>query len=98
MNNNRRNIFGIIGALCIVIILTIFIFNQKTEDGTMLDFVGKNYREVEFFTDQYKLDLNINYEENTNYEEGTVIFQSISEGTIVKENQELDITVVKNNN
>lgn len=93
--NNRGKIIGIILIICVVIFLIINLVNQNTEDGTMLNFVGKNYKEAEFFADQYNLDLNITYEESNKYSEDIIISQSIKEGTVIEENQVFEIVVSK---
>ena len=94
MNNKIKIIIGVV-ALLIIAIIVIILSNTKTENGTMLNFVGTDYRQAEFFANQYSLDFNIKWEDNDKYESGIVISQSIPKGKVVQEGDKFEIVVSK---
>ena len=94
MNNKSKLIIGVILVVIIGVII-IVLANTKTEDGTMLNFVGTDYRQAEFFANQYKLNLNIKWEESEKYDQGIVIKQSIPKGKVVEEGEKFEIIVSK---
>ena len=69
--------------------------NKKEElkDNLMLDFIGKQYEEIEEYANNNKLALNAKYEYNEKVEKNKIISQSIEKGTKIKENDILDIIV-----
>ena len=94
MNSKNKLIIGLIW-LIIVVVIIIVLANTKTEDGTMLNFVGSDYRQAEFFANQYNLDFNIKWEESNKYDKGIVIKQSIPKGKVVEEGESFEIIVSK---
>jgi beta-lactam-binding protein with PASTA domain len=93
MNNNKLKL--IIGVIVIAIVILVVVLLSKTEtaNGTMLDFVGSDYKQVEFFANQYNLELVVTRENSTKYDQDEVISQSISKGTVVEEGEKLEIVV-----
>ena len=96
MSNKIKTIIGVI-IVIIISVIVLILFNTKTEDGTMLNFVGKDYKQAQFVAEQYNLDFNINWEDNSQ-DEGIVLAQNIKEGTVVKEHDNFIITVSKGTN
>lgn len=94
MSSKNKLIIGIILVVVIGVIVLI-LANTKTEDGTMLNFVGTDYRQAEFFANQYSLDFNIKWENNNKYDSGIVISQSIPKGTVVNIGDKFEIVVAK---
>ncbi len=88
-------IFIIILILYISIML--IIINKKKEakvkDIYMISLIGKSEDEVLEFASKYKLRLNINYVYSDSNKGASK--QSIKEGTIIKENDSLDVTINK---
>ena len=59
----------------------------------MLDFTGEDYKQAEFFANQYSLNLNITWEDNKDYAYGRVISQSIPKGKVVLKGEDFNIVV-----
>ena len=94
MNSKNKLIIGIISLIAVVVVI-IVLANTKAEDGTMLNFVGSDYRQAEFFANQYNLNFNIKWEESSKYDKGIVIKQSIPKGKVVEEGEKFEIIVSK---
>ena len=90
----------------VVILLVIFIgvifglfklFSKKEKVDNnvilMIDLSNKSVEEIENFSKENKLNLNITYEYNEEYEKDKVIKQSIKKDSEIKENDNLDIIV-----
>ena len=65
---------------------------------TYPDFEKENYTEVDVrsFCEDNDLALEINYQASDTKKEGTVIYQNMSPGTMVREGANLKVTIVKN--
>jgi len=66
---------------------------ELKKDNLMKDFLGKNIEEIQEYSDENKLVLNIEYEYNEEVEKDKIISQSISKDTIIKENDILNIVI-----
>ena len=93
MNDDIKKLVSRGLILVVIGVLAFVLLNKKTENGAMLDFVGKDYKQVEFFANQYGLELVISREDNSKYDKDEVISQSITKGTVVEEGQKLEIVV-----
>ena len=103
MNKKKRKIrYDRIIILLIIIILIIFgiymaISNldkkEEIKDNLMLNLIGKSINEVEEYSKENDLVLNITYEYNETVEKDKVIEQSINENTKINKNDTLDIII-----
>ena len=97
MNNKNKYIIGILIAIIIISLIIVFLNNTRTEDGAMLNFTGEDYKQAEFFADQYSLNLNITWEDSNEYAYGKVISQSIPKGKVVAKGEDFNIVVSNGN-
>jgi len=93
--------------ICVIILLLIGgllikLFNKKEDnskelvkENLMADFIGKNLDEIELYSKENKLVLNIKYEYNDTVEKNKIISQSIEKDSKINENDKLDIIVSK---
>lgn len=90
--------------LCLIVIISIMfgifklIIKEETEteivkDNFMLDFVGKNIEEIQRYSDENKLVLNIEYKYSEEIEKNKIISQSIEKDTKINENDILNIVI-----
>lgn len=66
---------------------------EENKENLMLDFIGKSIEEVQKYSTDNKLVLNITYEYNNEIEKDKVISQSIEKDTKISENDILDIVI-----
>lgn len=94
MEKNVQNKVKIIAIIFIiaVILLVVYLLNGKTDDQAMIDLTGKTYYEATFYAEQYGLNLEVSYQTDTK-NNGTIVSQSIKEGTIVAEGDTLKIVI-----
>ena len=101
MNKKRKIRYDRIVILLLILVVILFgifkLFNKedKKENDVvlMIDLSNKSIEEIENFSKENKLNLNITYEYNEEYEKDKVIKQSIKKDSEIKENDNLDIIV-----
>ena len=86
--------------ICITILGLICLTGCNNSDKNdnkilMLDFTNKNIKDVEQFSNNNKLNLEIKYEFSDEVEENKVVNQSIEKGKEIKEKDDLIITISK---
>ena len=100
MKKKRIKIKNIL-VLGIIIVILLIVFlnipNNKKVDNTnkMIDLTNKNINEVKEYAEENNLELEFEYEYNSDIEKDKVISQSISKNKEIKENDKLTITVSK---
>lgn len=89
-----KKIFMLVISLVFIFgFLVLFLFNEK--NIKMENFVGKKLMIVEKFIDKHSILLEVKEEYNNEFEKGIVIDQSIKEGTNLKKDMKILVTVSK---
>lgn len=89
----KINVILIIAILSVIAVVGIILVIPKKEiKKEMIDVQGYTVEQIKEFAEEHKLLLNIE-EEYSSKDKNTVIFQSISNGTEIKEGDKLTITI-----
>ena len=80
--------------ILVVVIMFIFVFGNKEDKLIyMIDTVNMDINDVNEMLEQYKLNININYEYSDIYEKDKVISQSIGKDIVINNGDELSLVV-----
>ena len=99
----KKKKFKILSIIIILIILILVVFlvfkltkkptDTKVQDTLMEDFTNQNITVLQEYSNTHNLDLNIDYVYSEDVEKDKIITQSITKGTIIKDNDKLNVTV-----
>lgn len=99
----KKKKFKILPIIIILIILILVVFlvfklakkptDTKVQDTLMEDFTNQNITVLQEYSNTHNLDLNIDYVYSEDVEKDKIITQSITKGTIIKDNDKLNVTV-----
>ena len=99
----KKKKFKILPIIIILIILILIVFlvfkltkkptDIKVQDTLMEDFTNQNITVLQEYSNTHNLDLNIDYVYSEDVEKDKIITQSITKGTIIKDNDKLNVTV-----
>lgn len=99
----KKKKFKILPIIIILIILILIVFlvfkltkkptDTKVQDTLMEDFTNQNITVLQEYSNTHNLDLNIDYVYSEDVEKDKIITQSITKGTIIKDNDKLNVTV-----
>ena len=99
----KKKKFKILPIIIILIILILIVFlvfkltkkttDTKVQDTLMEDFINQNITVLQEYSNTHNLDLNIDYVYSEDVEKDKIITQSITKGTIIKDNDKLNVTV-----
>ena len=99
----KKKKFKILPIIIILIILILIVFlvfkltkkptDTKVQDTLMEDFTNQNITVLQEYSNTHNLDLNIDYVYSEDIEKDKIITQSITKGTIIKDNDKLNVTV-----